>query len=93
MPECNTNISQPEDAKTLAAIPGVKSIRPSSYYKAPKSVFEYLIKLCIFTYSPRRPAQMQIVTDLNAASSPVGSESTLTMIVSPNLNWFQPCLS
>ena len=38
-----------QDAKTIAAIPGVRSIRASSYYKAPKSVLEYLIKFCIFT--------------------------------------------
>ena len=90
MPECNTEISQ--DAKTIAAIPGVRNIRPSSYYKAPKSAFEYLIKFCIFTHSPQRPVQMQILENLNDSSTsvPVGTGSILAMIVSPD--WLQPCL-
>lgn len=50
-------------------------------------MFEYLIKLCIFTYSPRRPVQRQIVRDFNDAPISVGSQSTLTMIV--RSNWFQ----
>lgn len=83
------NISQDANLKTIANIPGVKTIRPSLYYKAPKSVFKYLIKFRIFTYTPPRPVQMQVVNNLNDVPIPVDTGSTHTMIVSPN--WFQPC--
>jgi hypothetical protein len=93
LPECNTDrdsdIPQDVDLKTLAKISGVRAIRPSLYYKAPKSVFKYLIKFSIYAYNPRRPVKMKIIS--RDASIPVDTESTHTMTVSSN--WFQPCLS
>ena len=89
MPECKINISQ--DAHAIARMPEVKAIiRPSLYYKAPKSVFKYSIKfsILVFAYSPQRPPKVQIVSNLKAsdASTPVDTGSALSMIVGPNLN-------